>query len=1080
MRFGLLGPLAVWAADGTPVRIPESKVRALLADLLLHEGQVVPTDRLVEDLWPARVPSNPAGAVQTRVAQLRRALEDAEPGGRELVVSRRPGYLLRTGPDSVDAHRFRALTAQADTAPDAKDRAVLLADALALWRGPALADLADETFARPAANRWEELRLTALEAQAEVRLELGEHHLLVGELTDLVARHPLRERLRAAHMRALYRAGRQAEALAGYRELRDRLADELGIDPGPAITALHQAVLEQDPRLAAPARTTPVPRQRGNLPAPLTELIGRDEEVAHARSLLERGRLVTLVGPGGVGKTRLAVAAAALPDGVADGVWFVDLAGRGRTPTEAAVGCTADDVAELVLAVLGVRDDARPADGGPADRLAAALRAAAPVIVLDNCEHLVEPVAELAGRLLPAAPGVRILATSREPIGLAGELLLPVEPLELPAAAAGADPVAVRASPAVRLFAARAAAAVPGFVVDADNADAVVAICRRLDGLPLALELAAARVRVLDPRELAARMDDRFRLLTTGNRGGPARQQTLRAMIDWSWELLTAAERTVLRRLAVHVDGCTLDAAEAVCSGDGVRRDEVVALLARLVDRSLVVRTEGPDGARYRLLDSVAAYCVDRLRDAREQDRVRAAHRRYYTGLAADAESLLRGPLQRQWLRRLDAETPNLRAALADATREAGPGGAALRLVVALAWYWVLRGRLREAERSLAAALRVGAGEPDDTSAAATWLAGVTVRLGDSTAAAARAAAIRSSPPTADPGRARAELFLGAALIGFGDVAASEALVDRALRTFRAGGDEWGVAAALGIRARQALTRGAITDITADAERSTALFRGLGDRWGQLQDTFTLASHAEITGDHARAARHHREGMRIAEELGLWTEVADKLSGLGRIALLSGDHDQADELHERARRLSAELGYTVGEEFAELGLGLGARRRGDLDRAESHLLAWLDWDRRMGATGAVALILAELGFVAELRGDAPSAQRLHRESLTAARASGDPRAVALAVEGLAGAHAAAGRHAEAAGLLGRAAALRESVGAPLPPAERGDVDRIEEAARAALGARAWDEEFAAGHRAPPDDLGTIDDGPATP
>ncbi|MFB4318976.1 BTAD domain-containing putative transcriptional regulator [Actinomadura sp. 21ATH] len=580
MRFGVLGPLAVWDDEGAPVRIPEAKVRALLADLLVHEGRPVPADRLIDDLWGDRPPGRPANALQAKVSMLRRFL------GRSRVVHQAPGYRLDLGGtgDEVDADRFRALAARARTQDDPRARAALLGEALALWRGPAFADFADEEFVRPAADRLADQRLAVLEEQAEARLDAGDHALLAGELADLVARHPLRERLRGVQMRALYLAGRQGDALASYAELRALLADELGLDPGPELAALHEAILRQDPALGpalapAPERAAEPAPPPSNLPVPLTALIGRDRCREDVTGLLGAARLVTLTGSAGVGKTRLAVEAASGPAGDAfpDGVWFVEFAGRR--------GGTAE-LAQEVSAVLGLRDEmaAGPADGGapdPAGRLAAALRDRRLLLVLDNCEHVVEAAAALAGALLRSAAGLTILATGREPLDIPGESVYQVEPLQ--------------EDDAVRLFAARAAESAPGFRLD-DGRDAVAEICRRLDGIPLALELAAGRVRALGVRELAARLNDRFRLLGTGRRGAPARQQTLRAMIDWSWELLAPAERIVLRRLAVHPDGCGLDAAEAVCAGDGLRAEDVLELLTRLVDRSLVTMVEGRRG----------------------------------------------------------------------------------------------------------------------------------------------------------------------------------------------------------------------------------------------------------------------------------------------------------------------------------------------------------------------------------------------------------------------------------------------------------------------------------------------------
>lgn len=600
MRFGVLGPVAAWTDDGAAVRVPDRKVRALLAHLLLHAGRPVSAATLIDDLWGDALPVNPTSTLQTRVSQLRRALEDAEPGARELVRTASPGYLISVPAEAVDAGRFRALAARARQTGSVRMRAATLADALTLWRGPAYADYAQEAFTRAAIDRLDEERLAVQEAYAEARLELGEHDQLVAELAELVAAHPLRQRLRAVQLRALARAGRQSEALQSYTDLRHRLADELGLDPSPDLAELHQRILTDDPSLGPPPDQSPT----GNLPAPLTDLIGRDADLAELTGRLAGSRLITLTGPGGVGKTSLALAAGRRHGGDA---WLVEFA-------DLEPGAGPDRLAEAVAAVAAER--------GP-DAL----------LVLDNCEHVIDAAADLATRLLADEAGLRILATSREALGVAGEQRWPVPPLPLP----GPDLEAAD-SAAVQLFTARAAAADPGFRLGPDNVAAVADLCHRLDGLPLALELAASRVAALDVRDLAERLDDRRR-----QRGRPDRQQTLTAIVEWSWELLSAPERAVLRRLAPHPGGCTLAAAEAVCAGDVVPVADVAELLGRLVDRSLVVRIDGSTGSRYRLLELVRAFATERLVAAGEADDVRRRYDRYFAGLAQRTEPRLYG-----------------------------------------------------------------------------------------------------------------------------------------------------------------------------------------------------------------------------------------------------------------------------------------------------------------------------------------------------------------------------------------------------------------------------------------------------
>jgi predicted ATPase/DNA-binding SARP family transcriptional activator len=1058
VRFGVLGTLAVWTEDGRLVPVAEAKVRALLADLLVHLGQVVSADRLIEDLWGDELPVHPAGALQSKVSRLRQALENAEAGGGQLVKFRPPGYLLQIDPDAVDECRFAALVRRAAATDDPRDRTALLADALALWRGQPLEDFADAMFAQAAVARLEEHKLVALEEQAEARLAQGEHGLLAGELGELVTRHPLRERLRAAHMLALYRAGRQDEAVNSYSELRRRLADDLGLDPGPGLAALHQAILEQKTSMqGVQAPPTLAGRPRTNVPAMLTDVVGRTAAIAELRALLDERRLVTLTGPGGVGKTRLALETATQSAGsFPDGVWLVEMAGPPAAGACSPVG--------LVMAVLGIRDDS-PMD--PADLLFEALHTSRMLLILDNCEHLIDSVARLAARLLRAAPELRVLVTSREPLMLSGEIVWAVPPLELPDEAAGPEPAALARFSAVQLFVTRAGASVPGFRLDEDNAQAVAALCRRLDGIPLALELAATRVRTLGVHELLTRLDDRFRVLATGHRDAPPRQQTLWAVIDWSWKLLTEQERMVLRRLAVAADGCSLHAAETICAEDDL---DVMSVVARLADRSLVVVADGPDGSRYRLLETVAAYCLQRLYQSGELSRVRLRHRRYYTNFAERAAPRLRGHDQRSWLGRLDAEAANLRNALDSALKDNDT--TALRMVNALTWYWFLRGRVTEARRALDAALALGHGPAADRATAIAWQSGFTALAGDH-----REHPVPPSPAGIDDPATRATLewFHGFVTSDFGDPSVGEAMISRALASFRALGDQWGIAAALSTRAKLAMIRGVPAGARGHAQQSLAIFRELGDRWGQLQAIEWLGAAQAATGDHAYADRLRQDGLRMAEELGLWPQAADALSWLGRSALQSGDLARARDFLERAMRLATEQSYLPGQVFAEIGLGVTARREGKLDVAETHLRSVLQVSRRIGSEPDMArtISLSELGFVAEQRGDPVTACSLHLECLAVAQKLGDPKAVARALTGLAGAQALNGQPGRAAELLGAADMAWRSTGASLPPSDIADVDRITAATRRALGATAFAAGFHSGRRLTPEQVASL-------
>ncbi|GHC93582.1 BTAD domain-containing putative transcriptional regulator [Streptomyces violaceochromogenes] len=1079
MEFGVLGPLEVRTDESRVVRVPEVKVRMLLADLLAHHGQVVPAARLIEDLWGGSTfTARPTASLQAKVSQLRRALEDAETGGRELIAHRPPGYVLDVPAGALDAGRFRELVARARSGEDPVTRAALYTEALALWRGPAFAEFADQPSVRPTAASLEEERLTAVEEHATVRLELGEHSLLVGELTELVAQHPLREGLRGALMWALYQAGRSSDALDCFNDLRRRLDEELGLTPGPSLEALQQAILRHDPVLARPEPPTASAAgvQAGPGPAgSASPLVGREQDVRAIRTLLSQRRLVTLTGPGGVGKTRLAQATAqSLAGAFADGTWLVELADAGGLERFAG----AEALAEQVMATLGIRESSSDDDAeGPTHRLANALAGRRLLLVLDNCEHVVEAVAQLAGLLLNRAPQLHILTTSQEPLRTRDETVYPVAPLSLPPLD-GPDLDALTSAGAVRLFVDRTRATDPEFVLDATTAPLVADVCRRLDGIPLALELAATRVRSLGIRELHDRLDDRFKVLNSGYRDAPSRHRTLQATLDWSWGLLDDRERTVLRRLSVFGEGCGLRAAEDVCSGGGVSAADVLDALSLLVERSLAVRTEGPQGPRYRLLESVAVYARDKLAESGEHAGTAARHLRHCVRLAERARPHLHEREQSRWFQYLDLESANVQRALAEADR-AGAAQEALRLVNSLTWYWYVRGRLGEARRALATALDMpGEAATEERVEAVFWYTGIRLLLGEHDRVCD--ALEEEYPPESTLESTRAQWFLAHAQWTVGALVKGEQRVERVLVRFRTLRDAWGTAAALTTRACFALARGDLESLRGNAEEARSHFAELGDLWGRLKTTDVLGRLAEINGDYDLAAQLHRESLRIAQALETWPEMSTKLSGLGRIALLTQRYDEADDLHTRALRIAEGQGNQPAEQFAALGLALSARRQGRLDAAEEWLRPWLAWNRRRGDGPGLALVLAELGFIAEQRGDAGRALEYHRDGLTAAATTKDPRSVALALEGLAGAYSLAAAPHRATRLLGTAAATRERAGAPHPPAERGDVERIATRLRAALGEATYRREFTAGTRRTHEAEALAETGPRAP
>jgi predicted ATPase/DNA-binding SARP family transcriptional activator len=658
--IGILGPFEVRVGADAVADIPGARLRALVAALALEPGHVVPKATLIDWIWGENPPSDAANSLQRLVSRLRKVLPDG-------VVEGQPGgYRLMVEPDAVDVVRFERLVARARH-EDEPQRARLLREALALWRGAAMldVDLQESAAFDSAVTRLERLRLTAMEDRFDAEVGLGHGAEVIAELTEAVAAHPVRERLVGALMRGLAAAGRDNEALLLYERTREALADALGADPSPELSALHVALLRGELGRREETRKT-------NVRAELTRFVDREADVAVVRELVAGHRLTTLIGPGGSGKTRLATETAlTLLSDIPDGAWLVELA---------AIGADGD-VALATIGGLGLRDSllGEAPNLDLTDRLIAAIRDREALLILDNCEHVIEQAAAFAHRVLGECRRLRIMATSREPLGITGEALWLVEPLALPEEDASAGDI--ESAPAIQLLRDRADAVRKDAAVDARSLSTMARICRALDGMPLAIELAAARLRTMSLDQLADGLDDRFRLLTGGSRTALPRHKTLRALVDWSWELLTDAEQTVRRRLSVLSGGASLPAAERICAGGAVEQDQVLDLLTSLTEKSLLLPEHG-GAPRYLITGTIREYAAQRLAEAGEADLARTAHLAYFTELTETAEPHLRRAEQLDWLAMLEAEHDNIRAAMRVALA-ADEAQAAMRLAAA-------------------------------------------------------------------------------------------------------------------------------------------------------------------------------------------------------------------------------------------------------------------------------------------------------------------------------------------------------------------------------------------------------------
>jgi predicted ATPase/DNA-binding SARP family transcriptional activator len=891
MQFEILGELRVVRA-GTPIPLGGPIVQRLLAALLINAPGAVDRDVLIERLWDGHPPATATTALHVHVSRLRQALEpDLRGGACSAIRTAGDGYALEIDRVLIDADEFESLVHDAEELAGVEPEQALgdVESARALWRGRPWGVLADEPWLRSDVARIEELRRRADELWADIQLGLGRHELIVDSLALAVEAEPLREHRWQQLMLALYRCGRQADALRAFQDARHTLTEELGIEPSPGLRALEQAVLVQDPSLDAPPRT-PSERPRHNLPAALTSLVGREDDLLATRKLLEAYRLVTLTGVGGVGKTRLAVQSAAdLAPRFADGARLVELAPIGDP----------DLVPGRVAATLGLRER-----GGQSvmDTIADYLADRSLLLVVDNCEHVIDAAALLVDTLLNAAPHLHVLAASREALGLPYEQVFGVPVLEVPAPSDDTDTDRLAGSAAVRLFVERAQAVTGSFGLTAENQADVAELCRRLDGIPLALELAAVRIDSMTPAEIVHHLEHRFQLLGV-DREHAGRHRTLRSTIDWSHQLLGRSEQTLFSRLSVFAGGWTIATARSVATGGGLDEPTVLDGLGGLVRKSMVVAESVAKTTRYQMLESLRRYAHERLASSGEEVAVRTRHAEHFTRLVEGLADDVRGPRQDAAYGTLLAEIDNIRAAF-DWHLATDDAVTALRLVRILRTFWTELMPSEGMQRALAAVALDGSASAAARAgglADAAWIGYVSrreecARLAEESVAVSQAAGI---PP--DP-EALCTLALGDLFAGCFD--RSLARLEEAIVASRAIDDPYEIAAALTGTCMVRAILGDTDTALAAGEEAVAIARNLG-YVTQIAGSLAALGFAWGARDLQRGVALLDESLALKSDT-TYSALARVVSG--HLHVMLGDHDGALRLFGETLEIYGELG----------------------------------------------------------------------------------------------------------------------------------------------------------------------------
>ncbi|HEX9711619.1 MAG TPA: BTAD domain-containing putative transcriptional regulator [Actinomycetota bacterium] len=1005
MFFEILGPLTV-THDGKTLPISATKEQALLARLLLAEGRPIPVDALIEDLWDGSPPDTAGTALRVHVSKLRRTFE--EMCGRRVVETVPRGYRLDVDMrNEVDSGRFVALLAEAragETRGAHRHASALYAEALGLWRGDAFTGI-DLTFARSGAARLNEQRLIAVEEKADVDLALGAHRRVAEELAVECARFPTRETVWARRMLALYRAGRQSDALEAFQELREHLAESLGIDPSAEVSSLFEAILKQSATLdVGGILDTAAPH---NLPFPANRFLGREAEQTEVGDLLDQARLVTLTGPGGSGKTRLAIEIAhRMVARYPDGVWLVELA-------------AVDDpslVIRRIASAVGVREQAGRA---LQDTLLDELAGRQALLLIDNCEHLLEEVASACATILAACPRMRILTTSRESLRVPGETVTVIAPLPVPPANTRSLEEALE-HPAAALFLERARAA-NAHLDAAAHVGAIVEICRRLDGMPLAIELVAARTRAAGLPDLVANLADTLRLLTVGSRTGDPRHQTMRGTLAWSFDLLNEEERCLFRRLSVFHGGCTTASATLVCAGDGIDAAEVLDLLSGLVDKSLLSMRHTTSASRYEMLVVIRDYAAEQLRASGEADRIADAHLGWVLTVAESTT-------QKAWMgdavtvASLAEEHDNITTALERATAGNRRADEAARLAVAISPYFARRGYVRDRRKyleraldqattaplrgrvltSLAStandqgefpraqgyaedALDIARAERDEILEMSTLitLGNAMKNQGDYAGSITTfRAALEIAQRIGDEQTEHMAIHnLAPALAEQGDLGGATALIERSLAIARARGDSVaavGALANLGVIAwRQGETDGADARWTEALEMSEAL----GDVTYRMTLLGNLGSVDQRRGHMSKALERYEASLELAYAAGAMRHVGNAVVNIGAALYQTGGYVNASVTLERALRMMRESGDTFGAIEPLLVLSACRIAAGDLGAASTHLAEAREASRVAGyVRGGLASAIG-MGDVALACGDLDEARTRYAEAL---------------------------------------------------------------------------------------------------